>query len=170
MVLGSSPVAALFVINWCSMLQTTICLNSVWMCMDLQNTLERLCVQLNMANTNMLDKLLDNRTCIFTEKRISDILFEGEMGSMPSSIPNNYNHPHLRSTNTKITTQPNYWRSMVTSESFEWDFSLLKTMLHTNMFNSLLTDDTLTFYVMNSSAANCCRTVHNIEHWGTIRQ
>ena len=64
-------------------------------------------------------KLLDNRTRIFTEKRISDILFEAEMGSMPSSIPNNYNHPHLRSTDTKITTQPNYCRSMVTSESFE---------------------------------------------------
>ena len=32
-------------------------------------------------------KLLDNRTRIFTEKRISDILFEAEMGSMPSSIP-----------------------------------------------------------------------------------
>ena len=89
------------------------------MCMDLQNTLERLCVQLNMANTNMLDKLLDNRTCIFTEKRISDILFEAQMGSMPSSIPKNYNHPHLRPTNNKIITQPNYWRSMVTSESFE---------------------------------------------------
>ena len=64
-------------------------------------------------------KLLDNRTRIFTEKRISDILFEEEMASMPSSVPNNYNHPHLRSTNTEITTQPYYWRSMVTSESFE---------------------------------------------------
>ena len=32
-------------------------------------------------------KLLDNRTRIFTEKRISHILFEAEMGSMPSSIP-----------------------------------------------------------------------------------
>ena len=31
-------------------------------------------------------KLLDNRTRIFTEKRISDIIFEAEMGSMPSSI------------------------------------------------------------------------------------
>ena len=64
-------------------------------------------------------KLLDNRARIFTEKRISDILFEAEMGSMPPSILNNYNHPHLRSTNTEITTQLNYWRSMVTSESFE---------------------------------------------------
>ena len=36
------------------------------------------------------------------------------------------------------------------------------------MFNSLLTDDALTFYVMNSSAANCCRTGHNIERCGTI--
>ena len=63
--------------------------------------------------------LLDNRTHIFTEKRISDILLEAEMGSMPFSMPNNYNHPHLRSTNTEITTQPNYWRGMVTSESFE---------------------------------------------------
>ena len=57
-------------------------------------------------------KLLESRTRVFTEKLISDILFEAEMGSMPSSIPNNYNHPHLRSTNTEITTQPNYWRSM----------------------------------------------------------
>ena len=64
-------------------------------------------------------KLLDNRTRIFTEKRISDILFKAEMGSMPSSIPNTYKHPHLRSTNTEITSQPNYWRSMMTSESFE---------------------------------------------------
>ena len=64
-------------------------------------------------------KLSDNRTRIFTEKRISDILFEAEMGPIPSSIPNNYNHPHLRSTNTEIITQPNNWRSMVTSESFE---------------------------------------------------
>ena len=37
------------------MLQTTfdLCLNSVRMCMDVRNTLERLCVQLNMADTNM---------------------------------------------------------------------------------------------------------------------
>ena len=32
-------------------------------------------------------KMLDDRTRIFTEKRISDILSEAEMGSMPSSIP-----------------------------------------------------------------------------------
>ena len=64
-------------------------------------------------------KLLDKRNRIFTEKRISDVLSEAEIGSTPSSIPNNYNHPHLPSTNTEITTQPNYWRSMVTSESFE---------------------------------------------------
>ena len=33
-------------------------------------------------------KLLVNRTRIFTEKRISGIFFEAEMGSIPSSIPN----------------------------------------------------------------------------------
>ena len=38
------------------------------------------------------------------------------------------------------------------------------------MFKSLLTDDTLTFYVMNSSAAICCRTVHNIERWSDINK
>ena len=45
----------MFVINWCSMLQTTfdLSLNSVRMCMDVRNTLERLRVQLNMADTNM---------------------------------------------------------------------------------------------------------------------
>ena len=45
----------MFVINWCSMLQTTfdLCLNSVRMCMDVRNTLEILCVQLNMTDTNM---------------------------------------------------------------------------------------------------------------------
>ena len=45
----------MFVVNWCSMLQTIfdLCLNSVRMCMDVRNTLERLCVQLNMADTNM---------------------------------------------------------------------------------------------------------------------
>ena len=104
-------------------------------------------------------KLLDNRTHIITETRISDILFEAEMGYMPSSIPNNYNHPHLRSTNTEITTQPNYWRSMVTSESQrvlnETLFCLKHFYILTNMFNSLLTDDILTFYIMNSFAANC---------------
>ena len=37
------------------MLQTTfdLCLNSGRMCMDVGNTLERLCVQLNMTDTNM---------------------------------------------------------------------------------------------------------------------
>ena len=45
----------MFVINWCSMLQTTfdLCFNSVRMCMEVRNTLERLCVQLNMADTKM---------------------------------------------------------------------------------------------------------------------
>ena len=49
-------------------------------------------------------KLLVNRTRIFTTKRISGIVFEAEMGSIPSNIPNSYNHPHLRSTNTEIAT------------------------------------------------------------------
>ena len=45
----------MFVINWCSMLQTTfdLCLNSVLMCMDVRITLEKLCVQLNIAYTNI---------------------------------------------------------------------------------------------------------------------
>ena len=80
-------------------------------------------------------KLLHNRTHIFTEKRTSDTLFEAEMGSMPSTIPNNYNHLRLRPTTTEITNQPDHWRSMVTSESFEWDFILFKTFLHTNYTN-----------------------------------
>ena len=134
------------------------------MCMDVRNTLERLCVQLNMADINMsagesscnekhdkrkrkgkwneenvtaFIRLLEERPCLWNifdsqytkrEKRdsaykeiaetlerevgeiktkinnlraqlgreigkISDILFEAEMGSMSSSIPNNYNHP-----------------------------------------------------------------------------
>ena len=43
------------VINWCSILQNTfdLCLNRARMCIDLWNTLKMLCVQLNMADTNM---------------------------------------------------------------------------------------------------------------------
>ena len=40
---------------------------------------------------------------------------------------------------------------------------IIKSQAQLNLFNPLLTDGTSTFYVMNSSAAICCRTVHNIE-------
>ena len=90
-------------------------------------------------------KLLDNQTRIFTEKRISDILFEAEMGSMPSSIPN--------STITLIYDQPipklplyltigRVWSNQrVLNETL---FYLKNFYILTNMFKSSLTDDTLT--------------------------
>ena len=40
---------------------------------------------------------------------------------------------------------------------------IVKSQAQLNLFNPLLTDGTSTFYVMNSSAAICRRTVHNIE-------
>ena len=40
---------------------------------------------------------------------------------------------------------------------------VIKSQAQLNLFNPLVTDGTSAFYVMNSYAAICCRTVHNIE-------
>ena len=98
-------------------------------------------------------KLLDNRARILTEKRISDILFEAEMGSMPSIYQITittliYDQPIMKLP-LNLTVEGVWSHQRVLNETL---FCLKHFYILTNMSNSLLTDDTLTFYVMNSSA------------------